>query len=688
MEPIDAGDTPLDEVVDKMFSRDGLDRLLRSYRTACFVLARSALQAKFYQELIQNIDTVDATTRGHIAFIVFYGNRSSYIDVRGDKNYRHFLNGLSISDRYDPHPHVGFAKDLRAKMKAEPLQAPFHEIGRATDFATTLLMERFDVRETSLPCLLFLEGSSTNQPQIVALSPSEPMKSLYKDVLAPLSDELRLLDRLNSRRREIASYILQSEECNKIVREFSSSYDAINHELNDVRSEIAQILASYREPSTEHLLIERENLETIHRTYKSAKTLEERIALALNGPDAPAIAELNQRLNDLVKDKIATQELTPSEDQEKRLHQLSSSIGRVRSWIGSLVTRHAAEAASRLAQIEAELRKIAQADDQVKSQRQREKELTNRRRDMQAIYDRALIVVREYSEATLENERRKVAETEDVLRQHGFSADVLKKAAGRISALEVVEVLNKTGKIGWRRSPEWTSSVRRPTPLSAAPEKGLLLFIHGLGGAREATWGKFPAFLKASQSVSDRYAIDYYSFLTQIMRLPFSSRAPKIQVLADGLRTQLKYAGYERVCLMCHSLGGLVAKQYLIEEIEANRELKVNSVAFFGVPNNGADLAAIGNLISWRQHQLKQLRKDADIIEFSNKAWRRLDVRSKVRLKYVVGSQDRVVNRLSAEEYWGNPDVETVVGCGHLDIVKPGSVDDLVVRMMRDFLVS
>jgi triacylglycerol esterase/lipase EstA (alpha/beta hydrolase family) len=159
-------------------------------------------------------------------------------------------------------------------------------------------------------------------------------------------------------------------------------------------------------------------------------------------------------------------------------------------------------------------------------------------------------------------------------------------------------------------------------------------------------------------------------------------------VLADGLRTQIKYSGFERINLVCHSLGGLVAKQYLIEEVDAKRSLQIDRVALFGVPNSGSDLAAVANLVSWRQGQLRQLQKDSDIIEFSNKAWRRLDMRNKVRLKYIVGSQDRVVNRLSAEEYWGNPDVETVVGRGHIDIVKPEKADDIVVRIMWEFLLA
>jgi pimeloyl-ACP methyl ester carboxylesterase len=677
--------------LDEIFSDDGLKRLLSGYRTACFVLARAGLQERFYQDLVQNIDTIDATTRDHVAFIVFHGNRSSYIrDHGGPRLYSYNVKGLSVSTEPERRHQgtsegdIGFSGDFRERIKAEPTQAPFSAIGRATDYAATLLMERFDVRETSLPCLLFLDQSSISRPQIVCLSPSTPMQSLYQNVLAPLSDELRLVDGLRKQRAHIDSYIRWYEYSKTIVQEFPEKKSKLEQQLSDIRSEIDQIRQTHPMPSLDRLLIERTELEAIRRKYKELNTLEERINLALTGPDASIIIEMNQRLDDLTKARSEIQALPHSDENTKQLHQISSSIGRLRSKLGSLATRPAAEAANRLSLIENEIQK-AKKSDPTTDKRWKEEQINSELRHIQHNYNDAQKRIADHSVEYLSNERLKVTETENLLRRHGFNGSILQ--ADRISALDVVEVLSKTGIIGWRSS-QRKGRETRPTPLSAAPAKGLLLFIHGLGGARSATWGDFPSYLMSFPSIADNYVVDYYSFPTQIVRLPFSARAPKIQVLADGLRTQIKYANHERVTLLCHSLGGLVAKQYLIEEIDSRRELSVDGVLFFGVPNNGAELAAIGNLISWRQHQLKQLRKDADIIELSNRAWHRLDVHNKIRLKYIVGSQDRVVDRLSAQEYWGNPDVETVIGCGHIDIVKPKSADDLVVRMVRDFLLT
>ena len=568
----------------------------------------------------------------------------------------------------------------------DPNTAPFSDIGRATDFAATMLMQRFDVRETSLPCLLFLTSSRMQDPQVVQLSPSEPMESLYRDVLAPLSDELRLVDGLRRRRGEISSRIWQYDNAKRIVAEFPDDQGKFEQELEKLRTKIERVLSASSEPLLEcaNLEAERANLEAIRREYKGAKTLEERIALGLQGPYAARVIEMTERLDRLMSERIMFEAAPPGDSRDKRLHELSSSVGRLRNKLGALATKPANDAANRLSRLEVDLRRLKE-NDPVRPLRERESDLTRRLGYLRSNYEGALKTIAEHSGAALDDERKKVAETEEQLRRHGFADHIVQ--ADRMSALDVVEVLIRTGVIGHTKAGRG-SSVRRPSPLFAAPRKMLLLFMHGLGGARKSTWGNFPSFLMSDQSIADRFIVDYYSFPTQIFRLPFSPRAPKIQVLADGLRTQIRYAGFERVSLACHSLGGLVAKQYLIEEIEANRDLQIDRVAFFGVPNNGSDLAAIGSLVSWRQHQLRQLQKDSDIIEFSNKAWRRLDIRNKVRLKYIVGSQDRVVDRLSALEYWGNPDVETVVGSGHIDLVKPKSPDELVVRIMREFLLS
>jgi pimeloyl-ACP methyl ester carboxylesterase len=224
----------------------------------------------------------------------------------------------------------------------------------------------------------------------------------------------------------------------------------------------------------------------------------------------------------------------------------------------------------------------------------------------------------------------------------------------------------------------------------SASEKSLVLFIHGLGGKGEETWDKFPELLLQDDEFARRYAIGFFSYPTMLVRTIFNRKAPSIQELAAGLRTQIenRYAQFLSVVLVCHSLGGLIARKYLLDEFKAKRRTRVKGIVLFAVPNNGADLAGVANAVSWRHHQVRQLCRGSDLIELLNEDWFTMGLPEVVRAKYVTGTQDHVVDRFSAKGTWGNPDVETVIGKGHIDIVKPQQADDDVILILKRFLKS
>ncbi|WP_024508446.1 alpha/beta fold hydrolase [Bradyrhizobium sp. ARR65] len=228
-------------------------------------------------------------------------------------------------------------------------------------------------------------------------------------------------------------------------------------------------------------------------------------------------------------------------------------------------------------------------------------------------------------------------------------------------------------------------------PAAESNLKDLIFFIHGLGGKSKTTWERFPELLLNDPAIAKRFEIDFYSYPTSLVRLPFGSRMPKLQELASGLDTEIRHSKkspYRKVYLVGHSLGGLIARQYLVNEIKDNKPLRVAGLALFSVPNNGAALASLGEQLSWNHNHLKQLCKEADVLEILNEDWVRFRVQKRVRTKYVVGTQDAIVDRLSAIAFWGNPDIETITGKGHIDIVKPAPGDDLAVRILSSFLLS
>ncbi len=219
-------------------------------------------------------------------------------------------------------------------------------------------------------------------------------------------------------------------------------------------------------------------------------------------------------------------------------------------------------------------------------------------------------------------------------------------------------------------------------------EQTLLLFVHGLGARGEDTWGEFAEMLRREESFAQKHEFAFFSYPTMLWRWFFSPKVPSIQVLAAGLRSQIdnRYTSFKDIVLVCHSLGGLVAKAYLRQEIMAKRPLRVSAIFLLAVPNDGADLARVGNMLSWSHPQLRQLCRDSEFVQTLNDNWYAMNIDQHVSTKYVIAAQDSVVHRTSAQGRWGNENVETALHKDHKSIVRPAGADDDVVLFLKRFL--
>ena len=121
---------------------------------------------------------------------------------------------------------------------------------------------------------------------------------------------------------------------------------------------------------------------------------------------------------------------------------------------------------------------------------------------------------------------------------------------------------------------------------------------------------------------------------------------------------------------------------------EAQAALRIKGILLYAVPNNGAHLASIAKEISRWHNQLRQLCTDADVIQDLSEDWVTFKVAETIRVEYVIGGLDRVVDEQSAKVFWGNPDIQTVADRGHRDIVKPQSRDDLPFLILKNFVSS
>lgn len=261
MEVIDVGTISVDEIVDLLFENDNLFSLVGRHGALCFTLVRPMTAPGFYRQLIENSDTIDATTRRHVAFIVFHGDRSGIVH-ENRMSYqpylaRHRLQGLSVSgDKYIqldtmrrrlPYATPSFAPRLAEQLRYHPKEVNYSALAHHMSQAATQLMERYAVRESSLPCLLIVDGKNPKESLTVRLAPTDPLHSLYADVLRPMSEEFGKLSEYWKCRDTLEWVRDGRTRAEKAVVELPEELEVLEQALSQKNVSCAASTEQYRE---------------------------------------------------------------------------------------------------------------------------------------------------------------------------------------------------------------------------------------------------------------------------------------------------------------------------------------------------------------------------------------------------------------------------------------------------------
>lgn len=201
------------------------------------------------------------------------------------------------------------------------------------------------------------------------------------------------------------------------------------------------------------------------------------------------------------------------------------------------------------------------------------------------------------------------------------------------------------------------------------------------------TWGNFDALIKKDALLGGRVETAFYVYPTALVRPRILSRWKSLTIpdLALGLKTEIdhRFSQYDQILLVCHSLGGLVAKQLLCDQIKRSSSPRVKGVIFFATPHSGATLAAVADAISREHSHLRQLRNGSEFISDITRDWASNDCESKLDVTYVIGGQDAIVSRNSAAPP-GTLTIELVADKGHIEIVKPKDDGDISYLIVKD----
>lgn len=238
--------------------------------------------------------------------------------------------------------------------------------------------------------------------------------------------------------------------------------------------------------------------------------------------------------------------------------------------------------------------------------------------------------------------------------------------------------------------------------------RNVILFIHGFTGGKE-TWQNssgeyFYDLLHEDQNIQENCDIatfEYFSKLTTILVDTKSTtqkifalfgatptKAPKnlgVEEIAELLRTQIKFRlkSYERVFVIAHSMGGLVAKSAIVKDYNENIQNRISLFISLAVPHLGADLANLGKYIV-SHPQVKDLSSIGDLIPHLNNQW--IKIENHPKIKYFYGTYDNVVPKASAI---GTDTIQQdIVSCDddHTSICKPSSENTITVVATKDFI--
>ncbi len=228
--------------------------------------------------------------------------------------------------------------------------------------------------------------------------------------------------------------------------------------------------------------------------------------------------------------------------------------------------------------------------------------------------------------------------------------------------------------------------------------KNLIIFVHGFTGSKD-TWKNkngeyFPDMLLENEDILNNFDVAYFNYYSKFLEI-FNSRISNLVLktiflnkgdknrknidiysLADFMKSTIRFncESYDNIIIIAHSMGGLIAKSYIINEIQDFGETKVGLFISLAVPHMGSDLANLAKLINNKNIQIKNLEPLNDIIIELNRNWVKIDHPKTI---YFVGQYDDVVEKTSAIAI--DKIKEEIISCDddHLSISKPSSKKEL-----------
>lgn len=237
----------------------------------------------------------------------------------------------------------------------------------------------------------------------------------------------------------------------------------------------------------------------------------------------------------------------------------------------------------------------------------------------------------------------------------------------------------------------------------------LVLFVHGFTGDANKTWENkngslFPKLILENEYIAQNFDVATYGYFSTLLDLFADSKEKfrriknlifrrthkkeknlEISELSNNLSNHLRItlSQYDNIYIVAHSMGGLIAKALISDELKKQGWTKVKLFLSLAVPHQGSSIATFGGLIS-DNLQIDNLNPVNAFINTLNQMW--IDLDSKPSTKYFYGSYDQVVTKYSAIAIDKIEKDIISVAEDHNSISKPESSGAIVCNGVCQFL--
>jgi len=212
-------------------------------------------------------------------------------------------------------------------------------------------------------------------------------------------------------------------------------------------------------------------------------------------------------------------------------------------------------------------------------------------------------------------------------------------------------------------------------PWERSEGNNLLLFVHGFSGESD-TFGKTPLMLQ-SDSNFDGWAmksLGYSPVVQPKLGKDIWGAILDVDKIAVFLKTSItyKFKDYDRIAIVAHSLGGLVAQKAILELDNDNRN-RISHLILFGTPSNGISTEVLTK--QWNK-KYSELSSEGVYIKSLRQEWKEtFNDKYPFKLKVAASSEDEYVSIDSCHKPFDKEYCEIVDG-RHLQIVKPNDEKD------------